>query len=49
MDQYAQQSEYGQENYDYEQGQPQQRAPPSKYQVRPQVDPDAEGDVDPNL
>lgn len=40
----------GHENYDYDQsGQQQQRAPPSKYQVRPQVDPDAEGEVDPNL
>lgn len=45
MDQYGQ-NEYGQENYDYES---QQRPPPTKYQVRPQVDPDAEGEVDPNL
>lgn len=40
-------NEYGQENYDYEQ--PEQRPPPSKYQVRPMVDPEAEGEVDPNL
>lgn len=26
-----------------------QRAPPTKYQVRPRVDPEAEGEVDPNL
>lgn len=38
----------GYENYDYE-AQSQQRAPPSKYQVRPKVDPDAEGEVDPSL
>lgn len=43
-------NEYGQENYDYDQQQQQQqRPPPSKYQVRPQVDPEAEGEVDPNL
>lgn len=28
---------------------PKQRPPPSKYQVRPLVDPNAEGEVDPNL
>lgn len=27
----------------------QQRAPPSKYNVRPMVNPEAEGEVDPNL
>lgn len=27
----------------------QQRAPPAQYNVRPQVDPDAEGEVDPDL
>ena len=27
----------------------QQRGPPSQYAVRPMVDPDAEGEVDPNL
>lgn len=26
-----------------------QRPPPSKYQVRPRVDPEAEGEVDPSL
>lgn len=37
-------------NYDYEAGyDPKQRPPPKAYQVRPQVDPDAEGEVDPNL
>lgn len=42
----------GAENYDYDNegaGNPGQRAPPSKYQVRPRVDPEAEGEVDPNL
>lgn len=38
---------YGHENYDYEASQ--QRPPPSKYQVRPKVDADAEGEVDPSL
>lgn len=28
---------------------PHQRPPPQKYQVRPRVDPDAEGEVDPEL
>lgn len=56
MDQYGNQlnqqqydggSGYGQENYDYDAAQTNgQRAPPSKMQVRPRVDPDAEGDVD---
>lgn len=47
MAHYEQNSEYGGE-YDYD-PQSQQRPPPTKYQVRPQVDPDAEGEVDPNL
>lgn len=38
----------GAENYDYDQPQSQQRAPPSKFQVRPMVDPEAEGEVDPS-
>lgn len=37
-------AEGGAENYDYES---QQRAPSSKSYVRPMVDPDAEGEVDP--
>lgn len=37
-------------NYDHEGGyDPKQRPPPKTHQVRPQVDPDAEGEVDPNL
>lgn len=27
----------------------QQRAPPAQYNIRPMVDPEAEGEVDPNL
>lgn len=48
MDQYAGNANYGEgaENYDYDQPS-QQRAPPSKFQVRPMVDPEAEGEVDP--
>lgn len=49
MDQQYSNNEYSQENYDYDQNQQQQRPPPSKYQVRPMVDPEAEGEVDPNL
>lgn len=47
MEQYSSDG-YGHENYDYE-AQAQQRPPPSKYQVRPKVDPEAEGEVDPSL
>lgn len=46
------QGEYGGNagaEYGDDQQSQQQRPPPSKYQVRPQVDPDAEGEVDPNL
>lgn len=39
-------NEYDEQGYDYD---PKQRPPPSKYQVRPRVDPEAEGEVDPNL
>lgn len=41
---------HGQENYDYDYDPTNggQRAPPSKMQVRPRVDPEAEGEVDPN-
>lgn len=40
--------QYGNNDYeDYEQEC--QRPPPSKYQVRPRVDADADGEVDPNL
>lgn len=48
MDQYAANADYGggAENYDYDQPS-QQRPPPSKFQVRPMVDPEAEGEVDP--
>lgn len=58
MDQYGnpqQQSQYGnvngQENYDYDYDPTNggQRAPPSKMQIRPRVDADAEGEVDPTL
>lgn len=42
--QYGEQGGGGTENYDYES---QQRAPSSKSYVRPMVDPDAEGEVDP--
>lgn len=34
------------EGYEYD---PKQRPPPQKYSVRPRVDPEAEGEVDPNL
>lgn len=39
------------ENNEYEGYEPDanQRRPPQKYQVRPRVDPEAEGEVDPNL
>lgn len=39
------------ENNDYEANDydPKQRPPPQKYQVRPRVDPEAEGEVDPEL
>lgn len=52
MDQYENSeyssSNYGTSEYDYDQP-TQQRPPPSKYQVRPKVDADAEGEVDPSL
>ena len=49
MAQYSQYSGYEDNQYGYEEQQ--QRAPPSHYgvQPRPMVDPDAEGEVDPNL
>lgn len=34
------------DGYDYD---PKQRPPPQKFQARPLVDPEAEGEVDPNL
>lgn len=34
------------DGYDHD---PKQRPPPQKYQPRPRVDPEAEGEVDPNL
>lgn len=34
---------------DYDYDQQQQRPPPTQYNVRPQVNPDAEGEVDPTL
>lgn len=34
---------------EYKEYDEQQRAPPSKYNVRPIVNPEAEGEVDPNL
>lgn len=36
----------GQEEFGYDD---QQRAPPAQYNTRPMVDPEAEGEVDPNL
>lgn len=39
---------YGEEEAGYE-NDPRQRPPPKQYQVRPVVDPEAEGEVDPNL
>lgn len=46
----AQYSQYGggEEEYGYE-DQSQQRPLPANYAVRPMVDPEAEGEVDPNL
>lgn len=41
--------EYENNDYDGYENDPKQRPPPQKYHVRPQVDPDAEGEVDPNL
>jgi hypothetical protein len=38
----------GGEDYGYE-DQSQQRPPPEHYNIRPMVDPEAEGEVDPNL
>lgn len=39
---------YGNDN-EFDDNQQQQRGPPSQYAVRPMVDPEAEGEVDPNL
>lgn len=46
------QQQFGGNYGDYEDGygnDPNQRPPPKQYQVRPMVDPEAEGEVDPNL
>lgn len=36
-------------DYDGFESDPKQRPPPQKFTVRPRVDPEAEGEVDPNL
>lgn len=41
--------QYANNDYDGYEYDPKQRPPPQKYQVRPQVDASAEGEVDPDL
>lgn len=41
--------EYENNDYDGYDLDPKQRPPPQKLQTRPRVDPEAEGEVDPNL
>lgn len=40
-------TQYGGGFDDSEMGNDQQRAPPAQYNIRPMVDPEAEGEVDP--
>lgn len=44
---YAQHGGYEEEQFGYNENQ--QRAPPAGYNIRPMVDPEAEGEVDPEL